>query len=61
MPEQKSKGISFTVTIEEYEKILLNAKARGLTPSQFSKMVIFEKLNKHSSSGSMAKLYENAK
>jgi hypothetical protein len=60
MPNNKSKGISFTVTIEEYEKILLNARARGLTPSQFSKMVIFEKLNKHSSSGSMAKLHAKA-
>jgi hypothetical protein len=52
-----AKSISFTVTIEEYEKIELNAKCRGLTPSQFVKMTTFEKLNKHSSSGTMAKLH----
>ena len=59
MSTKTNKTIQFTVTIEEFAKIDFNAKARGLTPSQFAKQSTFEKVSKCPAKGEMAKLYIN--
>jgi hypothetical protein len=53
-----SRSISFSVSENEYAMILHEASARGLTPSSFTKMKLFDHINKAASKGAMAQLHQ---
>lgn len=56
MSVKGKKTVSFSLTHEEYEIIAHDAGARGLTPSGYAKMVLFQWLNSHPTKGVFAVL-----
>lgn len=52
-----SKTISFSMTDNEYKLIQFEARSKGLTPSQYSKMAVFSHTNKYASKGVFAELH----
>lgn len=48
-----SRTIRFTISDEQYEAIQTEARARGLSPSAYSKSAVFAHMNKYASKGVM--------
>jgi len=51
------RTISFSLSDEEYQITKFEAKAKGLTPSQYAKSAMFSHTNKYASKGVFTELY----
>ena len=51
-----SKTISFTISDEQYEVIRHEGMAKGLKPSEYSRMAVFSHIGKYPTKGVMALL-----